>query len=89
MVLGMVGTSQLGTTDHFGAGLCPRLIAKLVGQFNQPSVGLIQLVRVHLDHGPVVGHQSVDFRFDVGRLGVDGGGQSRFDERRSLAARFR
>ena len=44
-----------------------------------------QPVRVILDDLPVVGHQAVDFIFDVGRLGVDGGSQAATDQRPQFA----
>ena len=35
---------------------------------------------VHFDNFPVIGHQAVHFAFDVGRLGVNGGGDAFLDD---------
>ena len=47
----------------------------------QPTMNLRHFVDVEFDDGAVVGHQAVHLALDVGRLGIDGGGQPGVDHR--------
>ena len=69
------------TSAGLSSGVAPGLRRRLAGGqdgflFGKMAAGRRGgLQRVELDQRPIVGEQAVGFGFDIGQLGVDGGGQ--------------